>query len=106
MRRAARSDASAGEAQYGAQFGDKAVYLAAQGLHDSGWRFRSPADFGRGFADFGWRDERTELHLVGAAATSSFGAAAATPVELLALDKRAVYTTPQTTRTTAWRCSR
>ena len=86
-----------GDAQYGARFGDTAFYLAAQALHDGGWRFRSPTDLGRGFADFGWRDERSELHLVGTAATSSFGAAAATPVDLLALDRRSVYTTPQTT---------
>ena len=88
----------ASEAQYGEKFGDTAIYLAAQGLRDGGWRFRSPAKAGRGIADFGWRDDRVELHLFGAAAVSSFGGAAATPIDLLNQDDRAVYTTPQTTR--------
>ncbi|MGH7339506.1 MAG: TonB-dependent receptor, partial [Candidatus Rokuibacteriota bacterium] len=57
----------------------------------------SPTELGRLYLDLGWRDDRAEVHLVGAAATSSFGAAAATPVQLLARDDRAVFTTPQTT---------
>ena len=63
----------------------------------SGRRSISAAPIG----DIGWRDDRAELHLVGSAATASFGAAAATPVDLLELDRRAVYTTPQTTDNSA-----
>jgi iron complex outermembrane recepter protein len=87
-----------GSAEYGVQLGDYSAYVAAQGLHDGGWRFRSPTDLGRGFADFGWRSDRAELHLIGAVAASAFGVAAATPLDLLSLDNRAVYTTPQTTQ--------
>ena len=86
-----------GDAQYGAQFGDTSVYVAAQGLHDGGWRFKSPADVTNLYADFGWRNEDGELHLITAGSSSSFGAAAATPVQLLDLDNRTVFTTPQTT---------
>ena len=86
-----------GDAQYGAQFGDTSVYVAAQGLHDGGWRFKSPADVTNLYADFGWRNEDRELHLITAGSSSSFGAAAATPVQLLDLDNRTVFTTPQTT---------
>src|SRR4051812_12689355 len=68
--------------QYGAQSGPFALYLNAQGLTDQGWRRKSPAHLGRFYGDFGWRDEDTELHLVGSAARSRFGVAAATPVEL------------------------
>ena len=39
--------------------------------------------------------------MVGSAATASYGATAATPVDLLELDRRAVYTTPQTTDNSA-----
>src|SRR6267378_2950401 len=69
-----------GEAQYGAQFGNYSAYFAAQGLHDGGWRFQSPADVARLYADFGWRNEGSELHLIASGALSSFGVAAATPI--------------------------
>ena len=91
----------ASEAQYGANFGDRAIYVAGQVLHDGGWRFRSPVTLGRAYGDIGWRDDRAELHMVGSAATASYGATAATPVDLLELDRRAVYTTPQTTDNSA-----
>lgn len=86
-----------GGLQYGAQTGDLALYVAAQGLRDDGWRDRSPTDIGRLYLDLGWRNDRTEVHLIGAAAKTSFGAAAATPVQLLDRDDRAVFTNPQTT---------
>jgi iron complex outermembrane receptor protein len=86
-----------GEAQYGVRLGDDAVYVAAQGLQQGGWRFKSPADYTRLFADFGRRTDRAEVHLIAAGATSSLGVAAATPVQLLELNNRAVFTTPQTT---------
>ena len=84
-------------AEYGGRFGDYAVYFAGQGIHDDGWRFRSPTDLARLFGDLGWRDDHTELHLITLAATSSMGAAAATPIQRLDRDIRAVYTTPQST---------
>lgn len=86
-----------GGLQYGAQKGDFALYVAAQGLRDDGWRDKSPTDIGRLYMDLGWRNDRAEVHLIGAAAKTSFGAAAATPVQLLDRDSRAVFTTPQTT---------
>jgi iron complex outermembrane receptor protein len=86
-----------GEAQYGAEIGNYSAYFAAQGLRDGGWRFKSPADIARIYGDVGWRSGGAELHLIGAGAASSFGAAAATPVQLLELDNRAIFTTPQTT---------
>jgi len=86
-----------GDAQYGLQIGDTSVYLAAQGLHDGGWRHSSPADLSHVYADFGWKGDGGELHLLAAGASDSFGVAAATPVQLLDLDRRAIFTTPQTT---------
>src|SRR5438552_5280161 len=87
-----------GAAQTGLQLGDDAVYFAAQGLHQGGWRFQSTADYARLFADLGRRTDRGEFHLIAAGATSSLGVAAATPIQLLDLDDRAVFTTPQTTK--------
>src|SRR5439155_1237855 len=82
-----------GAAQTGFQLGDDAVYLAAQGSHQGGWRFQSSADYARMFADIGRRTDRGEFHLIAAGATSSLGVAAATPIQLLDLNDRAVFTT-------------
>jgi iron complex outermembrane receptor protein len=90
-----------GASEYGVRFGEYAGYLSAQALHDSGWRFKSPTNLARMFGDFGWRGESTELHLIAMAATTSVGASAATPIQLIDRDDRAVYTTPQTTRNRA-----
>jgi iron complex outermembrane recepter protein len=89
-----------GGTQYGATLGDAAVYVAAQGSHDDGWRLKSPSDLGRFYGDLGWKSDGAELHLVAMAAASSFGVAAATPIQLLDLNRSAIYTTPQTTDNT------
>ncbi len=86
-----------GGMQYGAEMGNWGIYVAAQGLTDDGWRQKSPAKLGRFYGDIGYRDDRSEFHLYGAVSKSSFGVAAATPVQMLANDWRSVYTTPQTT---------
>jgi iron complex outermembrane receptor protein len=86
-----------GGAQYGYQVGDFALYVAAQGSHDDGWRIRSPSDLVRLYGDVGWKRDDAEIHLIALGASSSFGVAAATPVQLLGLDRSAVYTTPQDT---------
>jgi iron complex outermembrane receptor protein len=85
-----------GDVQYGARFGDAAAYLAVQGVHEDGWRLRSPADIVRLYGDLGWKGQRAEVHLFTAAASSAIGVAAATPVQLLQRDDRDVFTTPQT----------
>src|SRR6202049_101338 len=55
-----------GNAQYGVQLGNYSAYLAAEGLRDGGWRFKSPADLARLYADVGWRSDGAELHFVSA----------------------------------------
>jgi len=86
-----------GGAQYGFQSGDYAAYFAVQGQHEDGWRQQSPSSLARGYADIGWKNDGAEIHLIGAAASSDFGVAAATPIQLLDLDTTSIYTTPQTT---------
>jgi iron complex outermembrane receptor protein len=90
-----------GDVQYGVQHGEYSGYLAAQTVHDDGWRLKSPTNLVRLFGDLGWRREGTELHLITMAASTLVGASAATPIQLLERDDRAVYTTPQTTRNRA-----
>lgn len=82
--------------QYGAHRHDVAVYVAAQGLSEDGWRQHSPAQLARLYADFGWRRDGNEVHAIVSAASNRFGVVAATPVELLARDWTATYTWPQT----------
>ncbi len=86
-----------GALQYGAEFGNWSAYVAAQGVRDDGWRKSSPTELGRFYGDVGWRDDRAEVHLFGSVASSSFGVAAATPLQMLQQSWSSVYTTPQTT---------
>ena len=85
--------------QAGGQTKDGASgYVAVQGVHDDGWRLSSPASVGRFYGDLGWRSDTTEVHAALTAASTFFGVAAATPVQLLALNYKNIFTTPQTTK--------
>ena len=87
----------AGSLQYGQQIGNWAFYFAGEGLRDAGWRFQSPSEIGRVYADLGYRTPDSEFHLVASGAKTFFGAAAATPVDFSRADPRAIFTYPQTT---------
>lgn len=86
-----------GGVQFGAQKDDVALYVAAQGLTDQGWRHESPTQLARAYADIGWRNDGNEMHLVMSAASNFFGVVAAAPIELLLRDWATSYTWPQTT---------
>jgi iron complex outermembrane receptor protein len=83
-------------AQVGMRRGDVAFYVAADALNDNGWRDRSASELRRLYADVGIRGDRSEFHLNFTGASNAFGAAAATPIELLNQRWSAVFTTPQT----------
>ncbi len=57
----------------------------------------SPSQLRRLYADLGARGDDTEFHVTFTGADNNFGAAAATPVQMLAQDWSSVYTLPQTT---------
>jgi iron complex outermembrane receptor protein len=84
--------------QAGGQMGNLSGYVAADAIGDDGWRQFSPSQTGRIYGDFGARGDRTEFHLSFTGASSEFGAAAATPVQILSANWASVYTVPQTTR--------
>ena len=86
-----------GSLQYGVQKDNFAAYVAAEGLRDQGWRYESPSELRRIYADFGWRGDGAEVHLIGAGARNFFGVIGPTPIELLARDWKSIYTWPQTT---------
>jgi iron complex outermembrane receptor protein len=87
-----------GSAQYGGEKDGFALYLAAQGLTDQGWRYQSPSRLARFYGDLGWKGDRSEIHLVASAADNFFGVIGPTPIQSLSQDYRAIYTWPQTTK--------
>lgn len=84
--------------QAGGQVGNLSGYITADAIDDAGWRIASPSSLRRVYADFGARgDNNTEFHLTFTGADNTFGATAATPVQMLAQNWSSVYTNPQTT---------
>jgi iron complex outermembrane receptor protein len=84
--------------QTGGPSGDLSGYLMADAINDNGWRDNSPSQLRRIYADLGARGERSEFHVAFTGASNSFGATAATPIELLNRSWTSTYTLPQTTR--------
>ena len=83
--------------QTGGQAGNLSGYLTADAINDDGWRYYSPSYLRRIYGDLGARGEQTEFHLTFTGASNNFGAAAATPIQLLNRNWASVYTVPQTT---------
>ncbi len=89
-----------GSAQYGVLSGPWASYLALEGIGDNGARYFSTSTVRRLYGDIGYRGDRAEFHGTLGLASNMFGATGPAPMDLLVLDPRAVYTTPQTTKNT------
>ncbi len=92
-----RSQASG---QYGVQSGNRAFYIAANGLREDGWRKHSPSRLVQVFADAGWRNDASEFHLALLGAAGDLTGNGTVPVELLAADRSAVFTYPDKTKNT------
>ena len=84
--------------EYGAVRGPWSAYVAADGGHEDGWRRQSASSLARAYADIGWSQGRAELHLAAAGGATTLGVVGPTPVDLLAQDRHAIFTFPQTTR--------
>jgi iron complex outermembrane receptor protein len=85
--------------QAGGQVGNFSGYVAADAIDDAGWRDDSASSLRRVYADLGARgDNNTEFHVTFTGADNNFGAAAATPVQMLSQDWSSVFTIPQTTQ--------
>jgi iron complex outermembrane receptor protein len=87
-----------GAFEYGAAKGPWSAYLALDGGHEEGWRRQSASSVERAYADLGWSGERAELHLVATGGATRLGVVGPTPVDMLAVDRRAIFTNPQQTR--------
>jgi outer membrane receptor protein involved in Fe transport len=86
-----------GSLAYGLQAEDGAAYIAVSRIHDDGWRDHSPSDLLQAYGDLGWRRGADELHLGLMAADTDLTGNGASPVELLAVDRSAVFTYPDRT---------
>jgi iron complex outermembrane receptor protein len=74
------------------------AYAAFQESHDGGWREHSPSTVYNGYADLGYDGIGAGIHLKLVGADSNLTGNGTSPVELLAADRRAVFTYPDNTR--------
>ncbi|HEY6834294.1 MAG TPA: TonB-dependent receptor, partial [Pseudolabrys sp.] len=82
--------------QAGGQTGNFSAYIAGDALNDNGWRDQSQSQLRRFYADIGARNQTSEFHVSYTGAQNNFGAAAATPIQLVDQRWGSIYTTPQT----------
>ncbi len=87
-----------GSAQIGRRFGDIAVYGAVNLQHEDGWRPFSRENLAQSYFDLGVRKERLNLGLGVTLSRASLVGNGPSPVELLDLSRRAIFTAPDATR--------
>ncbi len=90
-----------GYAEYGIRKGNWAYYVDLDGIRTNGYRYYGQSDATRGYADVGYQAEGNEVHLAMTGGADGLGVAGTTPLQLVDLDPWAVFTTPQTTDSTA-----
>ena len=84
-------------AEYGANNGPWALYAGATHFSEDGWRVASPSEVTQAFADVGYRAGRVDAGVSLTYADTSLNGNAPAPVELLEVDRSAVFTFPDTT---------
>jgi iron complex outermembrane recepter protein len=87
-------DTYAADFQYGKQSGNTAVYVAASGIHSGGWRDEQSSDIENFYGDVGWRGNKGELHFSALFGNSELNGPGTSPVQLLAVDPAAQFTSP------------
>lgn len=85
-------------AQFGKAIGNYSFYVAGTALNDPGWHDDSTTRMKQIYSDLGWRDAHTELH-ANVLLTSGLISGSPVPVDLLAADRTAAFTQPNTTAT-------
>ena len=84
-------------AEWGANNGPWAVYLGATRFDENGWRTASPSEVTQAVADVAYRDESVDAGVTFTYADSMLNGNAAAPIELLDVDRSAVFTYPDIT---------
>jgi iron complex outermembrane receptor protein len=82
--------------QYGKQIGDFAAYIGASADNDAGFREFSPSQVRQLYADIGAEGAAGSIHFSFTGANNRLTGVGPTPIQLADIDRRAVFTTPQT----------
>ena len=86
-----------GTAEHGARHGPWAVYVGATRFDETGWRPASDSTVTQAVADLGYRHDRVDAGISVTFADTILNGHGPAPVELLAVDRSAVFTFPDTT---------
>lgn len=86
--------------QYGRQIGNFAAYLGLNAANEDGYRKLSPAQIRQLYADIGAEGTHGGLHLNFTAASNVIAGIGPTPIQLVNVDRTAVFVSPQTFRDT------
>ena len=84
-------------AEWGANNGPWAVYFGATRFDENGWRKAQPSEVTQAVADVAYRDETIDAGVTFTYADSSINGNAPAPIELLDVDRSAVFTYPDIT---------
>ncbi len=82
----------------GGSDGNFAYYLTGTHIEEDGWRDESPSDIDQLFAKLSYQNETSTLDLTIMSIDSDLNGNGASPVELVALDREAVFTHPDNTQ--------
>lgn len=86
-----------GTAEWGTNTGPWAVYIGASHFDEEGWRVASPSEVTQAVADVGYREGGIDAGVTFTYADTRLNGNSATPIELLEVDRSAVFTFPDTT---------
>jgi iron complex outermembrane receptor protein len=81
--------------QYGKQVGNIGAYIGANAYNDEGFRKFSPSQVRQLYADIGAESEHGSLHVSFTGADNSLVGIGPTPIQLVDIDRSAVFTSPQ-----------
>jgi iron complex outermembrane receptor protein len=86
--------------QYGKQIGNIGAYIGLNAANDEGFRKLSPSQVRQLYADIGVESDKGSLHFSFTGANNVLAGIGPTPIQLVDIDRSAVFVSPQTFRDT------